>query len=95
MLVLKDPTVIFDMTTELSVFESEIEARLFPQVLSELHPSLKFTCEIQNNGALSFLDVIVHKSDLLFLTSVYRKNVHLSVYPLGLFLSKTAKDKRY
>ena len=44
----------------------------FPK-LNALHPSLVFTYKKEIHNSVSFLDVLVEKSNKKFLTSVYRK----------------------
>ena len=56
-----------------SLFHKETEFQKFLNYLNSLHPSLKFTNEIETNNSLPFLDVLVTKSDNKFITSVYRK----------------------
>ena len=56
-----------------SLFHKETEFQKFLNCLNSLHPSLKFTNEIETNNSLPFLDVLVTKSDNKFITSVYRK----------------------
>ena len=41
--------------------------------LNSLRPSIQFTMEREKNSRLAFLDVEVHKTDIGFRTSVYRK----------------------
>ena len=48
--------------------------------LNSLHPSLRFTYEKESNHSLPFLDVLVERHDLEFLTSVYRKPTFTSQY---------------
>ena len=48
--------------------------------LNSLHPSLKFTNEIETNNSLPFLYVLVTKSDNKFITSVYRKPTFTGQY---------------
>ena len=46
----------------------------FHSYLNRQHPSIKFTYEIENNRKLSFLDCCVHREDLHFSCSVFRKD---------------------
>ena len=61
-------------------FKSCCEALVFFDILNQLHPSLSFTIEEENNGQLPFLDVLVKRCDSSFLTSVYRKPTFTGLY---------------
>ena len=63
-----------------SLFHKETEFQKFLNCLNSLHPSLKFTNEIETNNSLPFLDVLVTKSDNKFITSVYRKPIFTGQY---------------
>ena len=56
-----------------SLFHKETDFQIFLICLNSLHPSLKFTNEIEANNSLPFLDVLITKSNNKFITSVYRK----------------------
>ena len=62
------------------VFSNEDECDLFLDSLNSLHPSLRFTFEKESNLALPFLDVLVVKSPLKFITSIYRKPTFTGQY---------------
>ena len=47
--------------------------------LNDLHPSLSFTLQEENNK-LPFLDVLVERGESVFLTSVYRKPTFTGLY---------------
>ena len=55
------------------LFESIDQADKFLQYLNAQHPNIKFTKEMEMDGSLSFLDVLVAKDDNKFVTSVFRK----------------------
>ena len=61
-------------------FKSRSDALVFFDILNQLHSSLSFTIEEENNGQLPFLDVIVERCDSSFLTSVYRKPTFTGLY---------------
>ena len=61
-------------------FSSRNDALLFFHKLNDLHPSLSFTMEKENNNKLPFLDVLVEKCEFSFLTSVYRKPTFTGLY---------------
>ena len=51
------------------------------RILSDAHPSLSFTCELEHNRFLPFLDVGVHRqSNDIFSTVLYRKPTFNGVY---------------
>ena len=54
-------------------------ARMFKD-FNELHPSISFTMEPEENNRLPFLDVLVHRVDEQFVTSVYRKRTFTGQY---------------
>ena len=64
-----------------SCFASKSDSFVFLDVLNNLHPSLKFTCEFEECGQLPFLDVLVEKSvEGGVLTTVYRKPTFTGLY---------------
>ena len=64
-----------------SCFASKSDSFVFLDVLNNLQPSLKFTCEFEECGRLPFLDVLVEKSvEGGVLTTVYRKPTFTGLY---------------
>ena len=61
-------------------FSSRNDALLFFDKLNDLHSSLSFTMEEENDNKLPFLDVLVERCDFSFLTSVYRKPTFTGLY---------------
>ena len=61
-------------------FKSRNDALSFFDILNNLHSSLLFTMEEENNGELPFSDVLVERRDSSFLTSVYRKPTFTGLY---------------
>ena len=61
-------------------FSSRSEALKFFHKLNDLHPSLSFTMEEENSNKLPFLDVLVERSESVFLTSIYRKHTFTGLY---------------
>ena len=55
------------------IFHSEDHVHQFLNYLNSKHPKIQFTCEIEENGALPFLDVNVLRSPTGLQFSVYRK----------------------
>ena len=56
--------------------------KLFFEELNRGHPSIKFTYEVESNNVLSFLDVEVHRQDVVgdVSLSVFRKKTHTGRY---------------
>ena len=54
----------------------ESELKLFLEHLNSLWPSIQFTCEVEEDGKLPFLDVQLVKNGSNLETSVYRKKTH-------------------
>ena len=53
----------------------------FLEILNSLHPALQFTCELENDGRLPYLDVSIEKSkNDGILTSIYRKPTFTGLY---------------
>ena len=63
-------------------FCSRNEDFSFFQRLNDLHPSLTFTMDEENDNQLQFLDVLIEGRSFGFVTSIYRKPTFT-----GLFLS--------
>ena len=64
------------------IWEYSLEVlQLFLTYLNSLHPNIKWTHEIEQNGIMSFLDVLVKReTDGSVTTSVYRKKTHSDRY---------------
>ena len=54
-------------------FSSSNEALSFFQGLNDLHPSLTFTMDDDEDNQLPFLDVLVERHSFAFVTSIYRE----------------------
>ena len=52
----------------------------FFKFLNSQNPNIKFTFEKQKDGKLTFLDVLISKTDQNFSTSVYRKMTSIGLY---------------
>ena len=59
---------------------SEDECTSFLDALNLMHSALKFTFEKEENDQLPFLDVLMEKSNVEFLTSVFRKPTFTGQY---------------
>ena len=55
------------------VFSTPDHPNLFLEYLNSKHPNIKFTCELEENNCLPFLDVKITRTPSNFTTSVYRK----------------------
>ena len=62
-----------DNVGDIVIFRSEEESTSFLDALNSMHSALKFIFEKEDNDQLSFLDVLVEKSNEGFLTSVFSK----------------------
>ena len=56
------------------------ESDRFLTTLNNLHPALKFTRELENNGVLPFLDVKTRREEDKFVTTIYRKPTFTGLY---------------
>ena len=63
-----------------AVFNDGDKCNEFFSHQNSLHPSLRFTYEKECNQTLPFLDVLVEKNDLEFVTSIYRKPTFTGQY---------------
>ena len=52
----------------------------FLGILNSLHPSLQYTCEVEQESVLPFLDVSINRQHASFVTSVYRKPTFTGLY---------------
>ena len=60
-----------------AVFNSSQEATLFFDFLNSRHNNIQFTMEVENNGKLAFLDVLIDNShNSSFITSVFHKTTY-------------------
>ena len=75
------PTVYCNYVDDtFSLYHKETEFQKFLNCHNLLHPSFKFTNEIETNNSLPFLDVLVIKSNNKFITSVYQKPTFTGQY---------------
>ena len=63
-----------------AIFNNQLESHDFLDVLNNLHPALRFTAESEHDNRLPFMDVLVYRSDNIFLRSVYRKPTFTGLY---------------
>ena len=79
--IAKRPLVYFRYVDDtFAVFNNEEDSNTFFIHLNSLYPSLRFTYEKNSNRSLPFLDMLVERHDLEFLTSVYRKPIFTGQY---------------
>ena len=64
----------------LGIFHDEEHIQPFLDFINTLRISIQFTLEIEENGALPFLDLLITKSGGSLLFSVYRKPTHTERY---------------
>ena len=57
------------------LFHHESHAAKFLDYLNSKHPNIHFTCELESEGQISFLDCNISKASGKFSTSVFRKIV--------------------
>jgi len=55
------------------LFKHPSHINLFLDYLNAKHPSIKFTCELQMDNQLPFLDTMITNNNGIFQTSIYRK----------------------
>jgi len=55
------------------LFKSQLQVQKFLQYMNSLHKNIKFTCELESNGKLPFLDVSITRDNNRFSTATYRK----------------------
>lgn len=53
---------------------------MFHQHINNIEPSIQFTCEIEQDNQLPFLDILLTKHNETISTSVYRKKSHTDQY---------------
>ena len=63
-----------------ALLDSRDGALAFWGCLNELHPSLHFTMESEDDGQLPFMDVRVRKEENVFTTAIYRKPTFTGLY---------------
>ena len=56
------------------LFRDPAHANLFLNYLNSKHQNISFTCEIENNNSLPFLDVNICRNSNKFDTKVFRKS---------------------
>lgn len=58
------------------IFEKNQDLQQFVNSINDIYPSIKFTTEIETNGKLPFLDVLVINSNQKIEFDIYRKKTH-------------------
>ena len=49
-------------------------------VLNNFHENIEFTYEMEKNGKIAFLDVLIIRNNNTLKTTVYKKKTHNGVY---------------
>ena len=62
------------------LFESFEKMEKFKDYLNSKHPKINFTYELEQNGRLPFLDMMIDRNDGKIKTSVYRKPTFTGIY---------------
>ena len=62
------------------LFDKPEHLEMFKDYFNSKHKNIKFTVEIENEGKLPFLDILIDRSDGKIVTSVYRKSTFTGVY---------------
>ena len=62
------------------LFSNKDEMTSFHNQLSQLHSYLEFTCDVEENNRLPFLDVLVERNNTRFSTTVFRKKTFTGEY---------------
>ena len=62
------------------IWPDNVDFDVFFNALNNLHPTIKFKCEWENEGKLPFLDMTVHKTDNEVSFSIYRKPTNSCSY---------------
>nr|XP_027208585.1 uncharacterized protein LOC113802249 [Penaeus vannamei] len=70
------PKYYFRYVDDTLLFKSEDEVYKFLEYLNNQHPNIKFTCEIEQNGHLPFLDIDISRDMNSFVSSVYKKQTY-------------------
>ena len=55
------------------LFKEKCHAQLFLDFINSFHRNIKFTMDVESNGQLPFLDILVSRMDNQFCTGVFRK----------------------
>ena len=58
------------------LFNNHHQINQFLNYLNNKHKNIKFTCDIEENNSLPFLDILINKTNSEFTTSIYRKNTY-------------------
>nr|XP_027231121.1 uncharacterized protein LOC113822785 [Penaeus vannamei] len=67
------PSYYYRYVDTLLLFKSQIQVQKFLQYMNSQHKNIKFTCELESNGKLPFLDVSISRDNNSFSTATYKK----------------------
>ena len=75
------PSTYFRYVDDTFVIVKDLdEKKRLQDHLNNMHPSLTFTSEVEDNNKLAFLDVLVSRNNTRFVTTVYRKPTFTGLY---------------
>ena len=58
------------------IFKDRAHVELFLNYLNSKHPNIEFTSEVEIDGKISFLDILIERKNGYFSTSVFRKKTY-------------------
>ena len=61
------------------LFRDESHVNKFNKYLNSRHANIRFSCEVENDHVLNFLDILIRREDR-FVTSIYRKPTFSGIY---------------
>ena len=64
----------------LAIFSNHEEIKQFYQEINNIHTDIKLTYELEKNGKIPFLDVLIVKRNQLFISTVYRKKTNTGLF---------------
>ena len=62
-------------------------------ILNKFYEIIKFTYEVEHNGKISFLDVLLMRNNGQFETTVFRKQTDNSIFALEVFCSYYIQER--
>ena len=61
------------------LFRDESHVNKFNKYLNSRHTNIRFSCEVENDHVLNFLDILIRREEG-FVTSIYRKSTFSGIY---------------
>ena len=62
------------------LFDNKSQIKNFETFLNSRHINMSFSRELKNDEKLSFLDILIAKSESGYITSIYRKSTFSGIY---------------